>query len=176
MNQNYYFVLFLFLVSFPAVIHAQDKLGVGASAIYNFQTESVGVGARAEIGIVNRFSVVPQGMYFFTFNKVHEVFGTLNFHYRLFYLGKFYGYLLAGGSANFWMSHTESHYDKAKPFNVIAEVGGGMAYGDGKWRPFAEYRYNPVWKEGSVHVGLMYFMKWSGKSKNKSKGDCPAYQ
>jgi hypothetical protein len=172
MNKMQVAVLVSVLFSMLHTVYAQDKFGVGVSAIYNFQTEAFGVGARAEIGIVNRLSVVPQGLYFFQFNKVHEVEGAINLHYRLFYLGRFYGYLLAGGTANYWMNYAESHYDKAKPFNVIAQVGGGMAYGDGKFRPFAEYWYNPIWKEGSVHVGLMYYPEWNGRN----KGDCPAYR
>lgn len=162
-------LLFVFIYK---TSYSQDKFGVGVSAIYNFQTEAVGVGARAEIGLFNRFSVVPQAMYFMPFNKVHELFGAVNFHYRAFYLGKFYGYLIAGGSANYWMNYSESHWKKAKPFSVIAEVGGGMAYGDGKFRPFAEYRYNPMWLEGSIHVGLMYYPKWL----SRSRSSCPAYQ
>ena len=169
MNRKQVVVLILLLIAIQHASFSQDKFGVGVSAIYNFQTEAVGVGARAEIGIINRLSVVPQGMYFFNFNKVHEVFGGVNFHYRLFYLGKFYGYLIAGGSANYWINYSESHYKRAKPFNVIAEVGGGMAYGTGKFRPFAEYRYNPVWLEGSIHVGLMYYPE-------RRRTICPAYQ
>ncbi len=165
-----YFVLLLLLISKAS--YSQDKFGVGVSAIYNFQTEAVGVGARAEIGLFNRLSVVPQAMYFPTFNKVHELFGAINFHYRVFYLGKFYGYLIGGGSANYWINYSESHWKKAKQFSVIAEAGGGMAYGDGKFHPFAEYRYNPVWLEGSIHVGLMYYPEWMGGSRTS----CPAYQ
>jgi hypothetical protein len=165
-----YFVLLLLLISKAS--YSQDKFGIGVSAIYNFQTEAVGVGARAEIGLFNRFSVVPQVMYFMPFNKVHELFGAVNFHYRVFYLGKFYNYLIAGGSANYWINYSESHWKKAKPFSVIAEVGAGMAYGDGKFRPFAEYRYTPLWKEGTIHVGIMYYPEWLGRSRSS----CPAYQ
>jgi hypothetical protein len=172
MNRKQILVLALVLISMHHMAYSQDKFGIGVSAIYNFQTEAFGVGARAEIGLVNRLAVVPQGLYFFQFNKVHEVFGAINLHCRLFYLGRFYGYLLAGGSANYWFNYSESHYNKAKPFNFIAQIGGGMAYGDGKFRPFAEYWYNPLWLEGSLHVGLMYYPEWGGRSKT----NCPAYQ
>lgn len=174
MNTKYVLpLLMLLIVIFSAgKVFSQDKFGIGVSAIYNFQTEAVGVGARAEIGLFNRFSVVPQVMYFMPFNKVHELFGTVNFHYRVFYLGKFYTYIIAGGSANYWLNYAESHWSRAKPFNVIAEVGAGAAYGDGKFRPFAEYRYNPVWLEGSIHVGLMYYPDWM----HGSRSSCPAYQ
>lgn len=167
---------FLFLLSLFMVMGetawSQDKFGIGASAIYNFQTNGIGAGLRADIGLYRRFSIVPQVMYFPSSNKVHEFFGGINLHYRLFYLGKFYGYLIAGGSANYWVNYAESKWKRAKPFSVIAEVGGGIAYGVKKFRPFIEYRYNPLWLEGSIHVGLMFYPERIGKS----KGSCPAYR
>ncbi len=166
------FVFISVLVSICNSSYSQDKFGVGVSAIYNFQTEAVGVGARAEIGLLNRLSVAPQVMYFMPFNKVHELFGAVNLHYRVVYLGKFYSYLIAGGSANYWMNYAESPWKRAKPFSVIAEVGVGVAYGEKQFRPFAEYRYNPVWLEGSIHVGLMYYPDWM----RGSRSSCPAYQ
>jgi len=41
-----------------------------------------------------------------------------------------------------------------------------------KFRPFIEYRYNPVWLEGSIHVGLMYYPE----IRKRNKETCPAYQ
>jgi len=167
------FILLLpLLLAIGNTAYSQDKFGIGVSAIYNFQTESFGAGLRVEVGLLRRLSIVPQVMYFPAANKVHEIFGTVNLHYTVFYLRKFKGYVIAGGSANYWIDYAESTWERAKPFNVIAEVGGGIAYGVKKFRPFIEYRYNPVWLEGSIHVGLMYYPE----IRKRNKETCPAYQ
>ena len=46
-----------------------------------------------------------------------------------------------------------------------------LVFLDKQLRPFIEYRYNPFFLEGSLHVGLMYFPKIS----RKLRYDCPAY-
>lgn len=166
----FFTLVFSTLIFQENIVFAQGRVGVGASAIYNFQTESFGAGLRAEVIVTKRLSVVPQAMYFFPFNKVHEIFGGINLHYTAFRIRKFNFYAIAGGSANWWLNYSVSKYKKAKPFNVIAEVGAGVSYGYGKIRPFLEYRYNPVWLEGSVHLGLTYFPDWGGR-----KTICPAY-
>ena len=148
--------------------YSQDNIGYGLSGIYNFQTNGIGFGARVEFVLSKRFSAVPQVMYFPAFNKVHEFFGGANLHYALLKRKHYTGYLIGGGSANYWINYSSSHWPKAKAFNVIAEVGGGVVLGKRQLRPFVEYRYNPVWQEGSVHVGLIYFPVTGHTT-------CPAY-
>jgi hypothetical protein len=150
---------------------AQVQIGFGASGSYNFQTEGWGFGVRAEGYVIKSLSVVIQGQYYPSFNKVHEVGGGLELHYAPYYHPIVRPYILAGGSVTNWFNYTESNYKLAKPLNFIAEVGGGLVFLDKQWRPFAEYRYNPIFLEGSVHVGLMYFPKW----RSSNRENCPAY-
>ena len=150
---------------------AQVQIGFGVSGSYNFQTEGWGFGARAKGYVIRSLSVVLQGHYNPTFNQVHEVNGGLELHYAPFYHRIVRPYILAGGSVNYWFNFAESNYVAAKPLNFIAEVGGGLVFLDKQVRPFAEYRYNPIFLEGSVHIGLMYFPNF--RSRNRTT--CPAY-
>lgn len=167
---RYVLLSFGMLLSSVAAI-AQVQIGFGASGSYNFQTEGWGFGARAEGYVIKSLSVVLQGQYYPTFNQVHEVSGGLELHYAPFYHPIVRPYVLAGGSVNYWFNYNESNFKAAKPLNFIAEVGGGLVFLDKQLRPFAEYRYNPFFLEGSVHVGLMYFPKF--RSRNRTT--CPAY-
>src|ERR1039457_5874409 len=108
-----FLVFILFSVGHKA--YSQDKFGVGASGIYNFQTNGIGAGARVEFRLYKRLSAVPQVMYFPAFNKVHEFFGGVNLHYTIIKYRKWKGYLIAGGSANSWFNYVVSHYVNAKP-------------------------------------------------------------
>ena len=150
---------------------AQVNVGFGASGFYNFQTEGFGAGARIEVFVMRSLSVLVHGMYYPSPNQVHEVYGGLDVHYAPFYHPIVRGYILAGGSVNYWFNYAESNYDKAKPLNFIAEVGGGLVFLDKQLRPFVEYRYNPFFLEGSVHVGLMYFPEFI----KRNRYTCPAY-
>lgn len=149
----------------------QVQIGLGVSGSYNIQSEAWGFGARAEGYVIKSLSVVLQGHYTPTFNKVHEVYGGLELHYAPFYHPIVRGYVLAGGSVNYWFNFAESNYDKAKPLNFIAEVGGGLVFLDKQVRPFVEYRYNPIYLESRVEVGVMYFPRWV----KRNRTTCPAY-
>lgn len=153
----------------------KDSFGLGFSAAYNFQTESVGAGIRASIPMGKSFSLVPQATYFFAFNPVHELHGQLNLHFHPIRLGRFTPYLIGGVSANQWFSYAASPYPKARAFNLLAELGGGLAY---RWRNvsfFAEQRYNPIWREGTLHVGALFYFGKGKKGGKRKANDCPAY-
>lgn len=151
---------------------AQVQVGVGASGAYNFQTKGFGAGLRVETYVLRSLSVLVLGTYYPSPNQVHEVYGGIDLHYAPFYHRIVRGYILAGGSVNYWFNHTESNYKLAKPLNFIAEVGGGLMFLDKQLRPFIEYRYNPFYLEGSLHVGLLYFPNFTPRNRY----DCPAYQ
>jgi hypothetical protein len=144
----------------------------GISAIYNFQTESFGNGLRVAIPIGKNLSLVPQVSYFYGFNQVHELHEQLNVHYAPFKIGAFTPYAIGGISANQWFNYTESPYKQASLVSFLAEVGGGISFRYKRLAIFAEQRYNPIWKEGSLHVGVLFYFK----KKFRGRGnDCPAY-
>ncbi len=152
-------------------VQAQVTVGVGASGSYNFQTKGFGAGLRAEVFVVKSVSVLVLGNYYPSPNKVHEVLGGIDVHYAPYYHPIVRAYALAGGSVNYWFNHSESNWSKAKPLNFIAEVGAGLVFLDKQIRPFVEYRYNPIFLEGSIHVGLMYFPDFF----QRNRDTCPAY-
>lgn len=163
---------FMFVLLLCATVaKAQVQVGVGASGAYNFQTKGFGAGLRVETFVLRSLSILALGTYYPSPNLVHEVYGGIDVHYAPFYHPIVRGYVLAGGSVNYWFNHTESNYKLAKPLNFVAEVGGGLVFLDKQLRPFIEYRYNPFFLEGSLHVGLMYFPKIS----RKLRYDCPTY-
>jgi hypothetical protein len=161
---------FLFLLVFNST-SAQVDIGFGVSGSYNIQSEGWGFGARAQWFIFKPLSLLIQGQYYPSFNQVHEVIGGLELHYAPFYHPIVRPYALAGGSVNYWPNFAESNFDKAKPLDVITEVGGGAVFLDKKWRPFLEFRYNPMYLEGAIHIGIMYFPNFKGRNRY----DCPAY-
>ncbi len=150
---------------------AQVQVGVGASGFYNFQTKGFGAGLRVETFVLKSLSLMVHGMYYPSPNVVHEVYGGLDVHYAPFYHPIVRPYALVGGSVNYWFNYEASHYKLAKPLNFVAEVGGGLVFLDKQLRPFVEYRYNPIFLEGSIHVGLMFFPKIRGTDRTH----CPAY-
>lgn len=165
----------IFFVSWFAVIQISAQgIGIGASAIYNFQSQGKGIGLRAHIPAGERWTIVPQAVWFPPFNIVNEYFAGVNIHYNLIDRERITGYLAAGGHINIWANASESPYVKAKTFNVMPEVSGGLIFGAGCFRPFAEHRYNPIWKEGSTHIGILWFPRCSASS-GRSVDRCPAY-
>jgi hypothetical protein len=166
-------------------------IGIGGSVIRNWQTEGTGFGARVAIPGRDRFTFVPQATWFPRFNILSEYFVGLSVHYDVLQRKKFTGYVMGSGHLNIWVSANESKFSKAKTMNASPEVGGGLLFGKGCWKPFLEHRYNPVWKEGSTHLGILWFpmcsfsggkgngaarFKGGSNGSKKSNNRCPAYQ
>lgn len=164
----------LFLLVFLLIhvnVTAQDYVGIGPSVIYNFQSEGIGFGARVHIPLKKNFALVPQVNYFAPFNIVNEFNGGINLNYNFIMRKKFIGYVTAGGYFNYWFNSEVSPMPNAKAINILPDVGVGLLFGKGCFMPFVEQRYNPLFMEGSFHLGFLWFMGCSGKSSS-----CAAYQ
>ncbi|MCF8257662.1 MAG: hypothetical protein K9J06_08920, partial [Flavobacteriales bacterium] len=85
---------------------AQVQVGVGASAGYDFQTKGFAAGLRAEGFVLRSLSVLVLATYYPSPNQVHEVYGGIDVHYAPFYHPIVRGYVLAGGSVNYWFNYT----------------------------------------------------------------------
>ncbi|MCX7862541.1 MAG: hypothetical protein N2449_06055 [Bacteroidales bacterium] len=178
---RYIFVLFILSV----LIHSSfaQKFGIGASAMYNFQTESFGFGIRGEIP-KNRFSIVPQFSYYPAFNKIHEYYVGIGFNINMFTFNRWTLYATIHPGYNAWLNYENSAMSKAKRSNFDLEGGLGIKTGL-CLKPFLEYRYNIHWRETHLQLGFVYFFgckkgKTSGipgtKGKVKrKKGTCSAY-
>ena len=159
------------LTTFFSLTSEGQNIGIGASALYNFQTEGWGVGARVSINPSNRLSFVPQFSYYLPSNLVNEYFAGLSVEYKLLVGNKFHLYGLVHGAYNSWLNYESSPMEDAQPNNWNLEFGGGLSTND-CWRPFIEYRYNLNFKETHLQAGLMYIL---GCKKKSGHGICPAY-
>jgi hypothetical protein len=187
LDMRYTFISFLslsiFLTFVPAAQCRAQGTGIGGSVIRNWQTEGTGFGLRADIPAGSRLHIVPELTWFPSFNIVSEYFGGVSVHYDLISRNSFTGYVAGSGHVNVWANASESPYAKAKTMNISPEVGGGLLFGSGCFRPFLEHMYNPVWREGSTHLGLLWYPQCSsgsgghgrGKGSGKSIDRCPAY-
>ena len=174
-NKILKFSIFIALILHNTYLFSQNK-GIGLEAIYNFQTESIGIGLRGELP-VKKLIIVPQIAYYPSFNKITEFYAGLSWHLNIISYGNLTLYTILNGSYNGWINYETSAMKNAKFSNWDAE--GGIGIKKGKcWRPFMELRYNVKWKEANLRLGLMYFFKCNnknGRSKKKKAISCPAY-
>lgn len=173
------FYLLMILVLSIQLSNAQ-RFGIGASAIYNFQTESFAGGLRAEFPM-GTFSIVPQIAYYPAFNKINEYYLGVALHQNLFNVSNWTFYALIHGGYNGWSNYASSNIKNAKYSNWDLEGGIGIKTSR-CFRPFLEYRYNLKWKETHLHFGFMYFFHCkngkrfgSGGGGKSRSGHCNAY-
>jgi hypothetical protein len=146
------FIILLLSISFYS---RSQNIGIGADVMYNFQTESVGAGARVNFFPNNRLSIVPQFAYYFPFNKINEYYLGLGLEYKVIRREKINFYVLAHGAYNKWINYKESPMVGAKPNNWNLE--GGIGISNNKClRPFLEYRYNVMFRETHLRLGILY--------------------
>jgi len=155
--------------------------GAGVSALYNFQSESFGVGARVSIFPNNTISYCPQFSYIFI-GPVSEYTIGLSLEFKVVKLNTFTFYLLAHGGYNNWINATSSGLEGASPANWNAEGGIGVTTNQ-CLRPFIEYRYNLKFQETHLRLGLLYIfgcrvdrMGYRNAKKVKKSVVCPAYK
>lgn len=164
-----YFILFI-LLGLTLFSKAQI-IGAGASAIYNFQSESAGAGLRATIFPNKRISLTPQFSYFFPFNKVNEYTISLAVEGKVIKREKLNVYLLVNGGYNAWLNYKESYMKGAKPNNWNLEGGIGISTNT-CLRPFLEYRYNVKFLETHLDLGFIYIF---GCNNYKDDTSCPTF-
>lgn len=173
MKIKFLYILLIVLWAFAA--KAQPDKGYGGAVLYNLQTQGIGLCARVQLKLYNHLSLVPQIYYFPSFNKIHELYLGANLHYEFHRWTKFTPYMAGGGFYNNWMSYAQSSATKAKQNNILPEGGVGILFGKKCWKPFVEQRYNPVWKEGTFRLGIMYYpgCNTKGPGINKKSYPCP---
>jgi hypothetical protein len=154
-------LLSIFILSLSIQVSAQN-FGLGASAMYNFQSEGLGVGIRGNFYPNNRLSFVPQVSYYhIILGTVNELTLGLSLEYKLLYLNKFNIYGIAHGGYNHWLNPDISPMENAQTANWNAEGGLGITT-NGCWRPFLEYRYNIKFQETHLQLGLLYIFGCQG--------------
>lgn len=145
-------VIIFVLIEFK--VKAQN-IGVGADVMYNFQTESVGFGARVNFYPNSTVSIVPQVTYYPGFNKINEYFFGLGLEYKIVRTNRYNFYLLGHGAYNLWVNYEESTLENAQASNWNFDAGAGITTNN-CLRPFLEYRYNFKFQETHLRLGLLY--------------------
>lgn len=135
---------------------------VGGAAIYNFQTHSLGLDARAEfpihrIDLLEGISVVPQLTYYPWFNRVHEFYLGASVHLNMYAIEQWTFYTLLNVSYNGFINYENNEEREGNFSNLGLDPGVGVSRKVLKcMHPFFEFRYNVRWNELNARLGLMY--------------------
>lgn len=172
------FALF-FILLFPLLIRSQN-IGAGVSAMYNFQSESFGAGARVNFFPDRTISYVPQFSYYFI-GPVSEFHVGLGIELKVKRGNTLNYYVMAHGGYNQWMNAGSSGMEGAQTVNWNLEGGAGITTNK-CLRPFLEYRYNIKFQETHLRLGILYIFGCGG-SGNGYRDErrvrravvCPAY-
>lgn len=157
------------------VLGRGQNVGIGADLMYNFQTESAGAGLRANILPTHKLSITPEFAYYPGFNLVNEYYLSVALEYKLFKVKNYLFYIIGQVGYDDWVNYAESPMKGAKPNNFDMEAGGGITTNK-CLRPFLEYRYNFVFRETNLRLGLLYIIGCGGSEKAKrSSDDCPTF-
>jgi hypothetical protein len=168
------FFILPFILLMPLLSNSQN-IGIGADAMYNFQTESFGAGARVNFFPNNRLSFVPQFSYYFAFNKINEYFIGLGLEYKFIRRDRINFYAILHGGYNDWINYEASPLKGAQPNNWDLEGGIGVSTNT-CLRPFLEYRYNVKFLETHLRLGILYIFgcrKGGGHNRDRR---CDAYR
>lgn len=169
------------LISYSFFGNSQN-IGAGASAMWNFQSESLGVGARVNFFPNNTISYVPQFSYYSLFiGSISEWTLGLSIEAKVIRGNTFNWYLMAHGGYNNWSNAGSSALEGASSTNWNLEGGAGITTNK-CLRPFLEYRYNVKFQETHLRLGLLYIFGCGGNNgsyrnpgRMKNMYICPAY-
>ncbi len=153
-----------------------QNIGAGVSGLYNFQSESSGVGARVNVFPNSRISLIPQFSYYSIFlGTISEWTLGLGVEAKVIRTNQLNFYLLAHSGYNHWINASSSPLEGATTSNWNLEGGGGITT-NGCLRPFIEQRYNFKFQESHLQVGLVYIFGCNNDERNiNRKVSCPAY-
>jgi len=167
------FIASLFLAPF---IGKSQNVGIGGDLQYNFETNGVGIGLRASIFPDRKLSFTPEFSYYPGFNQVQELYIGAAAEYKVFKVSYFNFYAIGQLAYNDWISYKTSPELGAKPNNLDLELGGGVTTNK-CLRPFLEWRYNAIFREANMRLGLLYIIGCGGGSTSpgESSANCPTF-
>jgi len=173
-NRSILLTALVFII--PFFCRAQN-LGIGGDVQYNFETNGVGFGLRAAIFPNKKLSFTPEISYYPGFNQVQELLIAATADYTLFKVKSFNFYAIGQLAYNDWISYKTSPEVGAKQNNLNLELGGGVTTNK-CLRPFLEWRYNAIFREANIRIGLIYVIGCSGgggSGPGRSSADCPTF-
>lgn len=133
--------------------HFSYSQSIGGALTGNIQTESLGIELRAVVPI-SYISITPQVTYYPFFNKVSEIYAGIGIQAPIVSIRSSYLYALGHVSYDAWLNYTQSPMKDAKLHNIAGEVGLGIV-SDRCLNPFAEYRYNVIFREANIRIGIL---------------------
>lgn len=158
------------------VLGKGQNVGIGADLMYNFQTESAGAGIRASIFPTHNLSITPEIAYYPGFNLVNEYYISVALEDKLFKVKNYLFYIIGQVGFDNWINFSDSPMKGAKPDNFDLEGGGGVTTNK-CLRPFLECRYNAVFRECNMRLGILYIIGCGGggEKTKRSSDDCPKF-
>lgn len=148
-------LLFIIPILLLSLTVSGQRIGAGGSAMWNFQTESMGLGARVNFGPNNAISYVPQFTYYSIIGSISEWMIGLQIEAKVIRGNTFNWYLAVHGAYDHWSNPNTTIMEDAQTSNWNLEGGAGITT---NWclRPFLEYRYNIKFQETHLRLGLLY--------------------
>lgn len=170
--------IFAFILLIPFVSNGQQKWSYGGNVDYNISTKGIGLGVRSAYKFSNRISVNPQIQYFPILNSIHESYFGANLHYTIIKSEKEHPdthilkpsntkveiYAITGAAFNYWFN--ASSFPMGNRNTAIPLVGLGATKGKPEKRYFIEAKYNLLWNEPTISIGLLISPKKSQTNLN----------
>jgi hypothetical protein len=162
-----------FLLIFQNIAFSQDKVAFGGGLSYNLGIRTVGAGLRAQVPIIEKLYLSPSVNYSQNFSSIvsiKEVYTGIAIQYHIlqgttkqamgtnFVVPKKPSiYASLGVDYNYWINYQPTSLNSAKQHNVLPIVSAGIIYGTYKFRGYLESKYNPLWNEGHVNLGILVY-------------------
>lgn len=163
-------LLFIFLVGQIKLMAKKGTIGYGAEIAYNIPIESAALGLRMHVKVDDNWFLSPQFAIFPGLMNTQELYAGMNLNYSLFPKAKWTIYPMVGAFYNRWFNHENYINNLAELDNFAPEFGLGILKNKGCWRPFLEYRANPLWWESNIRLGVVFYF-----GECFVKYLCPAY-
>lgn len=159
------FIIVCLLSSLSRAQFGFNDWGLGASGIYNFQTNGIGFGARGYFSFGDNLAIVPKfnlfpGIHLSNLaNGIKESYVGLNVHYKINPWHSWHFYALFDASYNKWKNYQYFTTSRAQLRSFSMEGGIGLMRTRGCIRPFVEVDYNLKWRESNLRVGFYIFFQ-----------------
>jgi hypothetical protein len=169
-------IITLFCRNLSAQDFYNEGVALGIGGVYNFKTEGTAPAVRLTFPLLGRIYASPRFAYFPSFNKVHEYYAGIDIQSHFYLSETLIPYIFAGACYNNWINSNKFNNKLAQKNNIVAEGGLGLIFSLGCINPFAEYRYDAKWEEGSVEIGILLRFGSCFGGGHGWHAVCPAYE
>ena len=149
-------LILIFITSVYVAVAQKTPISLGVAGGYNFQTQGFGIDIRATKPLTDNMRATLRYANFPSFNMVKETYLGMDLDYIIYEALKIDYYGFIGLNYDNWENAAESQSSKAKKNNFVVEGGIGAEIKYKMFRPFAEWRYDTKWREGTVFIGVKF--------------------